>query len=78
MLCAQRHLLDLLLRVDEGHYAATRAQNQLRLVLEHDLDDFVRVTQQDGLLGSFPLLNVDERLSVVSASWGLLLSEWEL
>ena len=49
-----------MLRVDEGDIAATGAKDELRLVLEQDLDDLVCVSQEDRFLGPLPLLDVDE------------------
>ena len=53
-----------MLGVDEGDKAAARAQDKLGLVLEQHLDDLVCVTEEDGLLGPLPLLDVDELVSV--------------
>ena len=61
---AERHTLHFLLGVDKCDVAAAGAQDQLRLVLEHHLDDFVGVTEQDGFLGPLPLFDVDQ-VSVV-------------
>lgn len=73
----ERHHFHFLLRVDEGHIAATRGQNQLRLVLEQDLDDLVRVSQKDGLLRSFPFLDVDQLPVIISilSNWSALFAE---
>ena len=65
--------------VDEGYIAAARAQNQLGLILEQHLDDFVCVTEEDGLLGPLPLLDVDKVVSVCClAHWSALLREGKL
>ena len=68
-----------MLGVDEGDKAAARAQDKLGLVLEQHLDDLVCVTEEDGLLGPLPLLDVDELVSVCClAHWSVLLRESKL
>ena len=68
-----------MLGVDEGDIAAARAQDQLGLVLEHHLDDLVCVSEENGLLGPLPLLDVDEMVSVCClAHWSVLLREGKL
>lgn len=68
-----------MLGVDESDKAAARAQDQLGLVLEQHLDDLVCVTQEDGLLGPLPLLDVDKMVSVCClAHWSVLLREGKL
>lgn len=68
-----------MLGVDECDKAAARAQDQLGLVLEQHLDDLVRVTEEDGLLGPLPLFDVDKMVSVYClAHWSALLREGEL
>lgn len=70
--------LDLLLGVDEGDHSAARAQDQLGLVLEQHLDDFVGVPQQDGLLCALPFLDVGDCFEIPFFShWGGFLVEIE-
>ena len=65
-----------MLRVDKGDDSTAGAQDELRLVLEQHLDDLVSVSQQDGLLGSLPFLDVNQVALVVFLSdWSVLLSE---
>ena len=65
-----------MLRVDKGDDSTARAQDELRLVLEQHLDDLVSVSQQDGLLGSLPFLDVNQvALIVFLSDWCVLLSE---
>ena len=79
MLSAQRHVVHLLLGVNEGDKAAARAKNQLALILEHNLDDFVGVAEEDSLLCALPLLDVDQlRVITVLAGRSVLLREAEL
>ena len=78
VLDTEGHLLDLLLRVYKGDDTTTRAKDQLRLILEHDLDDFVGVSEQDGLLGTLPLLDVDEVVAISRSGGRILLGERKL
>lgn len=48
------------LGIDEGNLATSTAQNQLRCILENDLNDFVAVTHQDRFRCLLPLLDVME------------------
>ena len=52
-----------MLGVDECDKAAARAQDQLGLVLEQHLDDLVRVTEEDGLLGDWTKKELAEECS---------------
>ena len=68
-----------MLGVDEGNIAAAGTKNELALILEHHLDDLVGVAEEDGLLRSLPLLNVNELLIItVLAGWSVLFGEAEL
>ena len=49
------HLLLCIYKRDE---AASRAQNEFRLVLEENLNHFVGVSQEDRFLSSLPFLDV--------------------
>jgi len=59
ILCTQWHLLHFLLWVDKSDDSTARTQNKLRLVLEHDLDHFICVSQKDSFFGTFPLFDVN-------------------
>ena len=78
VLSTKWHLLDLLLRVDKGDDSAARAQNQLTLVLEHNLYNLVCVSQKNRLLGPLPLLDVDKVLALAAPCRCILLGEGEL
>ena len=60
LILAERHLLHFLLGIDKGDIPRSGGQDQLRLILEHHLDDLVCVSQENCLFGLFPLFDVDE------------------
>ena len=64
LLGTQGHLLHLLLRVDKGDIAASRAENQFRLILEHHLYDLICIAKEDGFLCSLPLFDINQLLVI--------------
>ena len=73
----ERHCLYFLFGIYEGDETTSRAQNQLRLVLEENLNHFVGVSQEDGLLCSFPLFDIAQLLLCLRSFWSILFCEVE-
>lgn len=72
------HSFELTLSIDEGHDATATAENEFRLVLKHDLNDFVATTKQDSLSRTLPFLDVGKREFLLLSDWCIFLREREL
>jgi hypothetical protein len=73
-----RHGFEFSLCVDKSNNTTAAAQDELRLILEHNLNDTIVVAQQYCFASSLPLLDVSQRELKSGSDRCSFLCKWEL